>query len=122
MSMRAIASSEDGATIVGINKTKISMFTFGLGAVITGVTGILYAMIFSASYSMGFEFSSFAFIIVVVGGVGSFYGTIAASILVGLIQSYTAYFIGSRYRLIVMFGILMLILIWKPTGFQGREL
>lgn len=119
LAMRAIADDADGAAVVGIDQRRIYTLTFGLGAALTGVTGILYGSIFTLFPTLGIELTGFAFAIVVVGGVGSFQGTIIASILIGIIDSFTATVFGSRYRLLAIFLFLFVVLILRPGGLMG---
>lgn len=119
LAIRGIANDNVGARMVGINEDRIYMITFGIGALISGMTGVLYGMLFSLTPTLGVQLTAFAFVIVVMGGVGSFYGTILASILIGLIDSFTATFLGSRYRLFAVFLLLFLLLIVFPQGLRG---
>lgn len=120
LAIRALANDKEGAKIIGVNEDRIYPVTFGIGALITGVTGILYGIIFPLSPSIGVELTAFAFVIVVVGGIGSFGGTVAASLVIGVIDSITAGVVGSRYRIFVVFLILFIILIARPTGLRGE--
>jgi branched-chain amino acid transport system permease protein len=119
LAMRAIADDADGAAVVGIDRARIYALTFGLGAALTGVTGILYGSIFTLFPTLGIELTGFAFAIVVVGGVGSFQGTVFASLLIGVIDSFAATVFGSRYRLLAVFLVLFAVLIFRPEGLFG---
>jgi branched-chain amino acid transport system permease protein len=121
LAMRAVASDRDGSEMVGINPERLFTLTFGLGALLSGVAGVLYGMLFTLYPSLGVRLTAFAFTIVVVGGVGSFPGTIAASLLIGLIDSFTASFVGSRYRFFAVFTVLFVVLAFKPGGLFGGE-
>jgi len=119
LAMRAIADDADGAAVVGIDRARMYALTFGLGAALTGVTGILYGSIFTLFPTLGIELTGFAFAIVVVGGVGSFQGTVLASLLIGVIDSFAATVFGSRYRLLAVFLVLFAVLIFRPGGLFG---
>ena len=119
LAMRAIADDADGAAVVGIDRARMYALTFGLGAALTGVTGILYGSIFTLFPTLGIELTGFAFAIVVVGGVGSFQGTVLASLLMGVIDSFAATVFGSRYRLLAVFLVLFAVLIFRPGGLFG---
>jgi branched-chain amino acid transport system permease protein len=119
LAMRAVASDRDGARMVGIDPARVYTLTFGLGALLTGVTGVLYGMLFTLYPTLGVRLTAFAFTIVVLGGVGSFPGAVAASLLIGLIDSFTASFIGSRYRFFAVFAVLFLVLAIRPGGISG---
>ena len=120
LAIRGIADDNVGARMVGIDEDRIYMLTFGVGAMISGMTGVLYGMLFSLTPTLGVELTAFAFVIVVLGGMGSFFGTIFASLLIGLIDSFTATFVGSRYRLFAIFLLLFVLLIVFPQGLRGR--
>lgn len=119
LAMRAIADDPDGAAVVGIDRARIYALTFGLGAALTGVTGILYGSIFTLFPTLGIELTGFALAIIVVGGVGSFQGTVLASLLIGVIDSFAATVFGSRYRLLAVFLVLFAVLILRPEGLFG---
>ncbi|WP_313693536.1 branched-chain amino acid ABC transporter permease [Halorarum halobium] len=119
LAIRALANDKEGAKIIGVDEDRVYPITFGIGSFITGMTGVLYGILFPLSPSIGVELTAFAFVIVVVGGIGSFGGTIAASLLIGVIDSISSVVVGSRYRIFVVFLILFLILIARPTGLRG---
>lgn len=120
LAIRGLANDDVGARMVGINEDRTFMLTFGVGALISGMTGVLYGMLFSLTPTLGVEITAFAFVIVVMGGMGSFFGTIIASLLIGLIDSFTATFIGSRYRLFAVFLLLFVLLVVFPQGLRGE--
>jgi branched-chain amino acid transport system permease protein len=119
LAMRAVADDRAGAQVTGIDIDRVNTITFGIGALLTGITGILYGIMFPLSPTTGVNLTAFAFVIVVVGGVGSFTGTIVASLLIGVIDNITAVFIGSQYRFFVIFLILLLVLVIYPEGLKG---
>ncbi len=116
MAINAVAQDTVGATLVGINRSRIYTLTFGLGAALSGLSGILYGLIFGIYPTMGMDLNFYGFTIVAFGGMGNFLGAILASFLIGMIDSLTAMFIESNYKLMVIFVTLILILIFKPSG------
>lgn len=120
LAIRGLANDKVGARMVGIDEDRVFMLTFGLGALISGMTGVLYGMLFSLTPTLGVELTAFAFVIVVLGGMGSFFGTVFASLLIGLVDSFTATFVGSRFRLFAIFLILFVLLVAFPQGLRGR--
>ena len=121
LAMRAVADDPEGAEMIGIDYDRISMVTFGIGAALTGVSGILYGMLFTIFPTLGVALTAFAFTIVVVGGVGSFSGAIAASLLIGVVESATASLIGSEWRFFAIFAVLFVVLTLKPEGLWGER-
>lgn len=121
LAMSAVSQDELGAHLVGINKKRIYSLTFGLGAALSGVSGILYGLLYAVYPSMGMELTSYGFTIVVLGGVGNFLGAIIASLLIGLIGSMTATFTQSSYQLLVVFLVLIVALTLRPRGLLGGK-
>ncbi|MDS0477308.1 branched-chain amino acid ABC transporter permease [Natrinema sp. 1APR25-10V2] len=119
LAIRAVSSDRRGAEMVGVNYQWIYMLTFGIGAVLSGISGILYGMLFTLSPTTGVTLTTFAFTIVVLGGVGSFVGTIFASLLIGLVDTLTATVVGSRWRFFAIFAVLFVVLIFRPEGLRG---
>lgn len=119
LAMRAVSDDRQGAEMLGIDYDRISMVTFGVGGLLTGVSGILYGMLFTVYPTLGVSLTAFAFTIVVVGGVGSFTGVIAASLGIGIVETFTATVVGSEYRFFAIFLVLFLVLTLKPGGIGG---
>jgi len=122
----AVSQSRESAAIVGINPRRVYTLGFGLGAALAGGAGALIAPIFSLSPSMGILRDTQAFVIVILGGMGSVPGSIIAGILIGLAESlFTAYFPDPTRALSYSnaFSVLVLIviLILRPTGILGRR-
>lgn len=116
MAINAVAQDEEGAILMGINRDRIYTLTFGLGAALSGISGILYGMVYAIYPTMGMELTSYGFAIVVLGGMGNFLGTILASFLIGIIDSITPMFAKGSYKLMVIFVTLIVVLIIKPRG------
>ncbi|WP_436933821.1 branched-chain amino acid ABC transporter permease [Halovenus marina] len=120
LAIRALADDADSAELLGIDPSRIYPLTFGIGAVLTGITGILYGMLFSLTPTLGAQLTAFAFVIVVVGGIGSFGGALAISLFIGVVQNLTAIVIGAKFRMFVVFLILLGILIVNREGMRGE--
>jgi len=120
LAMRAVADDHQGAEITGIDHNRIYLVTFAIGGGMTGISGILYGMSFTLYPTLGVLLTLFAFTIVVVGGVGSFYGTILASFLIGLVDSFTATVVGSLWRFFAIFLVLFVVLVLRPEGIRGE--
>jgi branched-chain amino acid transport system permease protein len=122
----AVSQSRESAAIVGINPRLAYTLGFGLGGAVAGAAGALIAPIFSLSPSMGILPDTQAFVIVILGGMGSVSGSIIAGVLIGLSESlFTAFFPDPTRALSYSgaFGVLILILILivRPTGILGRR-
>jgi branched-chain amino acid transport system permease protein len=121
LAMRAVSDDREGAEMLGIDYGRISTITFGVGAVLTGFSGVLYGMLFTIFPTLGVTLTAFAFTIVVVGGIGSFRGVIVASILVGVVDSFTATVVGSQWRFFAIFAVLFVVLTARPSGLWGEH-
>lgn len=121
LAMSAVSQDERGAHLMGINRRRIYTLTFGLGAALSAVSGILYGLLYAIYPTMGMELTAYGFTIIVLGGVGSFPGAIIASLVIGLIGSMTATFTQGSYQLMAVFGVLIIALTVRPRGLLGGK-
>ncbi len=124
--LNAVSQSRESASIVGINSERMYMFAFGLGGALAGGAGALVAPIYSLSPSMGLVPDTQAFVIVILGGLGSVSGSIIAGILLGLSENLFIAFLpdpnrGPSYANAFGLFIMMLVLLFRPTGIFGRH-
>lgn len=117
---RATAQDEEAAQLMGVNTRFICSMSYGIGAALAGVTGVVVGPIHMVYPSMGWGPLIKAFCIVVLGGLGSFTGTIIGSLILGFSESFTALAIGSELRDVVSLAIMILILILRPQGLFGK--
>ena len=122
----AVSQSRDSAAIVGINARRFNSFAFGIGAALAAAAGALVAPIFSLAPDMGVLPNIHAYVIVILGGMGSVSGSIIAGVLLGESENlFTAFFPDPTRALAYTnaFGVavLMIVLIVKPTGLFGRR-
>jgi branched-chain amino acid transport system permease protein len=122
----AVSQSRESAAIVGINTQRFNSFAFGIGAALAAAAGALIAPIFSLAPDMGVLPNIHAFVIVILGGMGSVVGSILAGILLGLTENlFTAFFPDPTRALAYTnaFGllVLMIVLLFRPQGFFGRR-
>jgi branched-chain amino acid transport system permease protein len=121
MAIRAITFNTVGAQIVGIELDRIYNITFALGAALAGIAGSLVSLIYSFSPFLSTPYLSWAFVIVVMGGLGSIYGAIAGGILLGIIESVASVYVGPGYQQAIGFIILVLLLVFRPQGLFGKK-
>ena len=119
--IEAIAQNREGAKLVGINVDRVSSLTFAISTATAAAAASLVAPIFMISPSMGAMVGMKAFIIVILGGMGSIPGAIIGGYVLGLLESIGGGYISSDYKDVFAFGALILILAIKPTGLFGRE-
>jgi len=119
--MRALSFNPTAAALVGINNDFIISFTFALGSSLAAAGGILYALNYpSIDPLMGTLPGLKAFVAAVLGGIGNIPGAALGGVLLGLIETLVVACGGSTYRDAVAFGVLILILLVRPSGLLGR--
>jgi branched-chain amino acid transport system permease protein len=120
--MRATAQDMDASAMMGINVNRTISFTFALGGALAGAAGSIYMLYFGTSkFDLGFRLGLFAFTAAVLGGIGNLTGAVLGGVLLGLIQAYTDGFIDARWTTTVIFSILILILVFRPSGLLGEQ-
>ncbi len=95
--------------------------TFGLGAALAGAAGAMWGMLFPITPFMGRTLTLKSFVVAVLGGLGTMLGPVVGGLVLGLAESFTATFIGPTYPNAISFGLLVLILVLRPTGILGRK-
>ncbi|MBN8958205.1 MAG: branched-chain amino acid ABC transporter permease [Rhizobiales bacterium] len=118
-SFRIAAIDPIGAQVVGVNLARIRFSSFAIGAAIAAILGWLYAPLYAAGYGIGAAPGVKGFIALLVGGVGSPWGSLAGGMLLGLFEVATAYYVGSLWSEGIGFALLMVFLIFWPSGLLG---
>ena len=123
--MRATAQDRDTARLMGIDVDRTIMFTFAVGGALAGAAGLLYFESFgNTNYSDGFQFGLIAFTAAVLGGVGNLPGAVLGGFLIGLIQAFNdglPYGLGQAWSQSVVFGVLILLMVFRPEGILGTS-
>jgi branched-chain amino acid transport system permease protein len=119
--LRAISQSPDVAPLMGINLTRIQGFSFALGTALAGVAGGLLLPRLYLFPGVGEDYTTKAFVMVVLGGMGSIEGAALGGLVLGLSESLTSLYIGNQWALIVDFVLFLLVLSFKPSGIFGRQ-
>jgi branched-chain amino acid transport system permease protein len=120
--MRATAQDMDASAMMGINVDRTISFTFALGGALAGAAGAIYMLYFGTSkFDLGFRLGLFAFTAAVLGGIGNLSGAVAGGILLGFIQAYNEGFLDARWTTTIVFSILILILVFRPSGLLGEQ-
>ncbi|MFT0548220.1 high-affinity branched-chain amino acid ABC transporter permease LivH [Allopusillimonas ginsengisoli] len=118
---RACSQDLRMANLLGIDTNKIISFTFVIGAMLAAVGGVLIALaIGKLNPFIGFLAGIKAFTAAVLGGIGSIPGAMLGGVLLGLAETFAAAYISSQYKDIVAFGLLVLILLFRPSGLLGK--
>ena len=111
---RTIFQDERGAQLVGIDPRKIRTLVFVLSALVAGLAGLLIAARSNIGVGNAFEFTTFALIVSIVGGVRSLVGAIVAGVLLGLVNTLAGFFIGSYVATVILFGAAIVFLLVRP--------
>jgi branched-chain amino acid transport system permease protein len=120
--MRATAQDQGAAAIMGIDVNRTISLTFLLGGLLAGAGGVMYALVNTTTvWNAGFKNGMFAFTAAVLGGIGNLTGAVVGAIMLGLIASYASLYVGDRWVDCVIFSILVLVLVFRPTGLLGEN-
>ncbi len=119
--IRATAQDKEGARIVGINIDQINLVTFGLGTACVGAAAAIVMPFLAVDPLVGNTFNITAFVIVVLGGMGSIPGALIGGLIVGLTQELGVVFAPSSTKLIGVFIVFILVLMFRPEGILGRR-
>jgi branched-chain amino acid transport system permease protein len=122
-SIRALSEDVVAAQLMGVNVDRVIMLTFIIGGFFGGVAGTLYALQFGfVVFNLGFLPGIKAFTAAVLGGIGNIRGAMVGGILLGLIENMSVTCVGNEWRDAVAFVILVLVLIFRPTGLLGERI
>jgi branched-chain amino acid transport system permease protein len=119
--MRAVAADREAAEMLGINVNFVITATFFLGSALAGVAGIMGGLLFNqVTSTIGFIVGLKAFTAAVVGGIGSIPGAMLGGLVIGVAESFVTGYISSTYSNLIVFGILIVVMLLRPTGLLGR--
>ena len=119
--MRATSQDREAAQLMGINVQRMSILAFGLGASLAGTAGALISPTYYIFPQVGSAFTLKAFVIVVLGGMGSVIGATLGGIIIGIVESVGAVTISSDWKDVLVFVIFLLVLLVKPSGLMGTS-
>lgn len=119
--LRAVAADAEIAGAVGVNVSRAIGLTFGLSFAVAAVAGVLIGPLYFVSADMGDMVGLKAFSAAVFGGINSIPGTILGGVVIGILENLAGGYISSAYKDLVAFVILLVMLIWRPSGLLGRE-
>ena len=118
--IRATAQDRDTANLLGTDVRKVGALVYSLYAGVTGMSGVLIGALFSVHAAMGAKYSTLAFFVVVLAGMGYVPGVLVAAIVLGLLQSFVTVYIGGRYTLAALFLVMYGVLLITPKGILKR--
>jgi len=119
--MQATAQDQEAARMVGVDVDRIVVTTFFLGSALAGAAGFIFGLYYNyTSFIVGYNAGLRAFTAAVLGGIGNIPGAMIGGLLIGLIESLGGQLIAVRWTEVIVFSILILVLVFKPTGILGR--
>jgi branched-chain amino acid transport system permease protein len=127
--MRAVAQDREAASLMGVNVDRIISITFFIGAALAGAAGFIYGLKYGSTiFSVGYQFGLIAFTAAVLGGIGNIAGAVLGGVLIGVIEALATFIPssvlpggGSAWTRAIIFGILILILVFRPSGLLGQQ-
>lgn len=121
LAIRALIQQRDAASLVGINAERVNLAVFCLGFALAGLAGSLISMTESVTPFSGFPYTIAAFVVVILGGLGSLGGTLIGGLLLAMVEVYGVALTSAAYRSILVYGLFILILFVRPQGLFGRK-
>jgi len=120
--MRATAQDQDATELMGIDINRTIAATFFIGAVLAGAGGTIFGLYYNTVvFDLGFSAGLFAFTAAVFGGIGNIQGAALGGLLIGIIIAFSDGYFESAWTQVVIFGILILVLVFRPTGLLGMR-
>jgi branched-chain amino acid transport system permease protein len=118
--MRAVAYDREAAEMMGIDVDRTIVAAFFIGSVLAGAAGVMVALVFDRVWHlMGFTAGLKAFTAAVVGGIGNIPGAMLGGLLIGLAEAFTAAYISTTFQNLIVFGILIVVMLVRPSGLLG---
>lgn len=118
--IRACADNLTGAQVVGLDVKHLYAVTFGLGAACVGAGGALMLLLVDVHPHLTTDYTLLGFIIVIIGGLGSLPGALLGGVLIGLSEAFAGFFLAASMKSMFAFGLLILVLLFRPNGLLGR--
>ena len=120
-SIRAVSMSEENSKLMGININRVITLTFAIGGLTTGAAAFLYTTVYENTiFKVGFSMGIAAFTAAVLGGIGNIRGAFYGGIALGLLEQFSSAILGSQWKAVTVFLVLVLVLLFKPNGLFGE--
>lgn len=118
--LRATSQNHGAAMLMGVDVNRIYMLSFGIGAALAAAAGTVQGILSPFTPYMGTIPGIMAFAVIIIGGLGSVPGAIVAGLLLGVVQNFTIFYFGGAWKEAVAFIMLIIVLVFKPTGLFGE--
>jgi branched-chain amino acid transport system permease protein len=119
--IRATVQDRDAAMLMGINVPRVFLLTFAGGSALVGLAGCIMMPLYSTFPTVGLNFVLIAYVIVVLGGMGSMAGAFLGGVCIGLVQSLSGYYIAPAYGQMFYFLVFLLVMLFRPDGLLGQR-
>jgi len=119
--IRATSQDREMAELNGVNTKRLNMLSFGLGCALAAAAGVILSPIFPVTPTAGVPVALTAFVVVVLGGMGSLWGCVIGGLIIGLVENFGATYISTGYKQVFSFIILIVVLLSRPSGLFGRR-
>jgi branched-chain amino acid transport system permease protein len=121
--VRAVAQDAETSRILGVNVDMIIIVTFALGGVMAGGAAMLFTLVYDQTrFNIGFILGVKSFTAAVLGGIGNLKGALLGGILLGLVENYGSAIFGGQWKDVIAFTVLLVVLMFRPTGLLGESL
>jgi branched-chain amino acid transport system permease protein len=121
--IRAVSMSEETSRLMGINLNRVISATFFIGGITTGAAAFLYETVYeNTKYNVGFNIGLAAFTAAVLGGIGNIRGAFYGGITLGLLEVFIAAVLGTQWKSVTVFVVLVLVLLFRPNGLFGEAI
>jgi branched-chain amino acid transport system permease protein len=119
--IRATVQDREAAMLMGIPVPRIFLITFAMGSALVGLAACIMMPLFSVFPTVGLNFVLIAFVIVVLGGMGSIVGALLGGICIGVVQSISSYYVAPAYGQMFFFILFLLVMLFRPNGLLGQK-
>ena len=120
--IRAASDNREAAELMGINVKRIYCIAFAIGSATVGAAGSCVCVFIPTFQGAGILFTMTSFVIVVIGGVGNYLGALAGGLLIGIVEELGAVLLPGSLKQVLSFGLLIVILLFRPQGLMGRKI
>ena len=121
--IRAVSMNEDASKLMGVNLNRVISTTFLIGGLMTGAASFFFVTVYeNTKFNIGFTMGLAAFTAAVLGGIGNIRGAFAGGIALGLLETYASAVLGTQWKAVTVFIVLVLVLLFRPNGLFGEAI